>query len=372
MYELFVPTLLAVCIAGQAQAGSASHQTRLPVGAWAAQQPRAYCGVCCLYRTLQALNKNVPFEELLRPEYVSSNQGSTADDLERAAVHYDLCVMRVKRMTCRMLEELNAPAIIHVKSSLGPKPYDHWVLYLGTEYGKARIYDGTRDCNLVDFGEIRAAWDGNALLVSDKKINIWPVWGARATGLLWLAAIVLGTIATLKVVEDQLEWTLRMRRASYAARTLKQTAALAIAITAMGTACYLINPTESLAHAPSIARIKDAHLTNFLPRVEAKTVELVMKEDGATLIDARLSKDYETAYIGNATNIPVNMPQSEFDKVCKSLHRSNRIVIYCQSMGCPFSGVVAQRLRASGYDRISLYPGGWRDWEQYRQPKSGR
>jgi hypothetical protein len=118
------------------------------------ETPPTYCGVCSLYRALQAMEKEVPFESLLRPEYISTTQGSSVNDLIRAAEDQGLLTKFLGRMNCWMLKETESPVILHVKSALGPTPFNHWILFAGTEGGDAVIYDGTNAPALVPFDEL--------------------------------------------------------------------------------------------------------------------------------------------------------------------------------------------------------------------------
>jgi ABC-type bacteriocin/lantibiotic exporter with double-glycine peptidase domain len=131
----------------------------------------AYCGVICLARAASALGKQVDFADLLKPQYVGSTRGSSIGELARAAEDLGLYTEPMSRMTCGMLRQARCPVILHVKPALGAADYTHWVLFMGMEEGKARIYDQTKPVRLVQFEELAASWDGVALLVSTSPIG---------------------------------------------------------------------------------------------------------------------------------------------------------------------------------------------------------
>src|SRR5262249_47381056 len=93
----------------------------------------AYCGVQSLYRALRALGKDVSLEDLIKPEYISSKQGSTVADLTKAGKDLGVFVEPVGHLTCGILRQVDCPVILHVKSDLSSTDYNHWVLFMGTE-----------------------------------------------------------------------------------------------------------------------------------------------------------------------------------------------------------------------------------------------
>jgi rhodanese-related sulfurtransferase len=338
----------------------------------------SYCGICSFYRALQALNRNVPFEQLLRSDYVGSRRGSSLSELQQAARDHGLWATPIHGMTCAMLAQVPCPAILHVKSAPGPNPVYHWILFLGTERGKARIYDAAHDCELRGFDELRASWDGSAVLVSDRPAGLLQLWSIRAAELLFLAGMVLCLMGGMRLIATRLNLVNLCSRSFRPRIFLGQVIMIAAVASGAALIAYVWNPTEGAFHVGSIERIQEAHFAGFLPRVHRKALDRLIGKEGVTLIDARLAADFRTGHIAGAQSIPVNAPAADVEDALRSIPHSNSIVIYCQSKDCPFSGVVAQKVFKRGYHDLSIYAGGWLEWSgaesdltsQERVPKS--
>jgi rhodanese-related sulfurtransferase len=331
--------------------------------------PHSYCGVCSLFRSLQALGKSVPFESLLREEYISSTRGSTLKDVQQAASDCGVLTKTLQAMTVRMLREVDHPAILHVRNTFGRGPYNHWVLYSGTEQGKARIYDGARDCSLTDFDELRAIWDGVAVVVSDVPIDVTRLWSVRALEISMLAGLVFCFVAGTRLVEKHLPIK-RDRAPRLRSVRVLLGQALSISWVALGVALavHALSPAEGLSHGRSIHRIQEAYFETFLPKVDAKVLASLARDETATVVDARRTDDFKAGHIPNARNIPPDVGATELDQLLKSIPASNHIAIYCGSKDCPYSGIVAQKVFQRGYTRISLYRGGWVEWAEREEP----
>jgi prepilin-type processing-associated H-X9-DG protein/prepilin-type N-terminal cleavage/methylation domain-containing protein len=100
------------------------------------------------------MGHEMTFAPLLRREFVSSPQGSSLDDLNRAAISAGIRSVPVANLDVSDLRTLVPPAILHVRGD--GSEYDHYVLYLGMRDGKARIYDVPFDLRSVEFSEVAA------------------------------------------------------------------------------------------------------------------------------------------------------------------------------------------------------------------------
>jgi rhodanese-related sulfurtransferase len=87
------------------------------------------------------------------------------------------------------------------------------------------------------------------------------------------------------------------------------------------------------------------------------------------LVDARFPEDFDTEHLRNAINIPPILSLDECRGALDGVEQSKRILIYCQSNGCPYSEKVAKKLLALGFSNIVLFEDGWIGWQKYK--KSG-
>ena len=136
-----------------------------------AQEPDAesisnYCGVQCLYRAMLSLEITVTYEALVNPMYIGSKEGSSLTELSKAARDHGLYTLPVYHAVNMLLYSIQDPFLLHTKSKPGRDRFDHWVLFMGLEDGKARICDGWAKVKLVEFDQLAELWDGSGLIVS--------------------------------------------------------------------------------------------------------------------------------------------------------------------------------------------------------------
>ena len=175
--ERFASRTLALVLAVTITSGIASAQSPATAPSRQAEARfEPYCGVQSLYRAMRSLGKDVTFEQLVTPEYISSTSGSSIADLKCAADDHGVHLLAVTRMTCRMLRDFNRPVILHVKPTLQANEYTHWLLFMGSKHGRAWIYDGANPGTEMTEDELAARWDGAGLVVSNEPVSILSIW----------------------------------------------------------------------------------------------------------------------------------------------------------------------------------------------------
>jgi rhodanese-related sulfurtransferase len=265
-----------------------------------------------------------------------------------------------------MLRQLQIPVILHVKFDLDSKDYNHWVLFMGSEGGKARIYDRDLCVTEISFNELAARWDGNGLLVSNSPIDRTRIWLTAACPFLvylGMAAFVVGLLSRRKQnlagASARASWTSGVRS------SLRQSVGLIIiALGALGS-YRLSNPAGFLSSQPAIAAIQDSHFGSFLPKVKTEEMTQLLDMPGVSVVDARLPNDFKAGHLKGAINVPVGSNPKQCQEAMASVPKEFRIVVYSHSNGCPYGGQVAKKLFALGYRNILLFNGGWVEWEKY-------
>jgi len=122
----------------------------VPVSAWAQAGDREhkesgpYCGLYCVYGALHAIGKDVPFETILRPRYISSRRGSSVEELQQAVIDAGAHAVALADLGAESLRAARHPMILHVATDGQLKQYDHWVLFCGMEKGNARLLDAPK------------------------------------------------------------------------------------------------------------------------------------------------------------------------------------------------------------------------------------
>lgn len=335
----------------------------------ASNAPAAYCGIYSLYRAASSLGSDLRFSDFLKPEYISSRQGSSLSDLIRAAGEQGLYAEAMGRMNCSILHYVRSPVILHVKPDLAKtKGYNHWILFAGTEEGKARIYDGVRSVELVDFADLAARWDGIGLLISDSSISVSSLWLVVVAQFVFYAGTCAGVIALLLWIRHQ--WPSKLRWASSPRgwdRFVGELATLLVLAVVLGAGFRLAHAGGFLSAPQAVAAIQDMHLGGFLPKVRVEDVPKLLGAEGVTVVDARFPQDFTAGHLANAINLPPSSSPEECQQVLAGVPTSNRILLYCQSNGCPYSEIVARKMIALGYTNILYFRDGWIAWEKYQQ-----
>jgi rhodanese-related sulfurtransferase len=319
-----------------------------------------------LYRALRALGKEVSFADLVQPKYISSKKGSSVTDLQEAGSDLGVFVEPVGRMTCGTLRQVRVPVVLHVKFDLLSQDYNHWILFMGTEGGRAKIYDGDLPGTVMGFDELAARWDGTGLLVSDAPISRSGIWLTVISPLLlWVGLL---SLAVGLLIQLERRWRTRGVMVSWAGSvrtSIGQAAGLVLmALAVMGA--YRAGSDAGFMSSPAaIAAIQDAHFGSFLPKVKTAEMARLLDAPGVAIVDARFPSDFEAGHLKGAINIPIGSTSRECEKALAAVPKERRIVVYSHSNGCHFGDKVAKVLISLGYDNILLYRGGWVEWEKY-------
>jgi predicted double-glycine peptidase len=142
-----------------------------------------YCGIYSLWCCLNTVGIKLPADKLTTLEYVGSHRGSSASELVKAAEDCGGYAKGFTNVTLADIEQLNRPAILHMRSSWIDHGYNHWIAFMGLEEGgRVRVFDPPHPLNTVSYSELLANWDGLAIVISESPINSSLLDGARMQG----------------------------------------------------------------------------------------------------------------------------------------------------------------------------------------------
>ena len=264
----FTIPLSALMLLAALSSDIATAQASRPVN-WV---PRTYCGIYCMYAA-RALGKPLPIERLLRPEYVSSPQGSSARDLCRAAQENGLYAEPVEGLTTDSLRECPYPVILHVKASFRSISCDHWILYHGSVGGLARLFDPSGSFHVMEYSELLPRWDGKGILVStgpiDSRSVLWRARWSMGTKVLGVG-IVLGGLMYLRMVALRRH---RLGGPRFPTVFLRISGSIVqfVAICGVAGACawlyHRVGEAGFASHMTAIESIREANAAAFLPKV---------------------------------------------------------------------------------------------------------
>jgi rhodanese-related sulfurtransferase len=344
-------------------AQSADVQFQVPVGPQFVDRPilgGRFCGLYSLFGALKALGHDVAFADLLKSKYIGSHQGSSSEELKRAAEDAGAHALPVEGLTAESLEASQLPIVLHVSANRKSKQtlFDHWVLFVGMDGKRARIVDAPRELELVPLADVLARWDGTGVIVSNAPIKL-PLW--RFLPSYALGFLLLGGVAVVLVRWATVRWTVASvgwRR--YATESIGLLAVAAIA----GLVCHAAGDEGFFKNRHAVASIVASQFTRDFARLDYAGFVQARSEPRLVVIDARYAATYAERHIPGAISFPVDATLDEQRQALQGISNAAPVAIYCQSEGCPFSEEVGYRLAALGFESISIYTGGWKEWEQ--------
>jgi len=321
-----------------------------------------YCGLYCLYTIMKMADKEVGFQEFLKHEYVGSRKGSSFGELQKAAEDYGLYTKVVAKITGKELSCCDYPIIMHVKLSMKSQEYNHYVLFLGTKNGHAKIFDPPNPIKLVSYAELAPQWDGNGLIISAEPIDLDAVFAPARNRFIIYASILIAGILALHWAKRFLPVTLFNSRIKMMGLSITQATGFAILALLAGMFYHFADDAGLLANEKATSAIQKAHAANFIPKIGERKVHKLLGSD-AVFIDARFARDYKSGHIEGAISVPVNANDIELQKATANISKDSRIVMYCQSSACKYAEIVAIKLIRDDYSNISIFRGGWAEWK---------
>lgn len=85
-------------------------------------------------------------------------------------------------------------------------------------------------------------------------------------------------------------------------------------------------------------------------------------------IDARSPEDFAAGHIVRSMNIPYDYLDDHWMQVIDSLDATREYVTYCSGEECEASLFLGRILKDKGFERLSIFYGGWQEWVDNRLP----
>jgi rhodanese-related sulfurtransferase len=328
------------------------------------QSTGPYCGLNCAYFILRLSGQQINFADILKPEYISSWEGSSLSELKKVIEDNGLVAEHINRLTTPILKELRIPIILHVKKEYSDKEYNHYVLFLGNKNDNAIIYDPPNPIETIPYFELAPRWNGTGLIVSADPINLGKILAPARKQFTFFAGAIIIAIVLVKIASIYLSG--KVKNISIPAMltfSVAQSAGLVMVALLIGVVYHFANDEGFLAHAGAVEPVVKASTGSFIPKVAAKDIEKI--KDSSVIIDARQTADYDAGHIDGAINIPTMLDAAGRNAKLGNTPKDSRVIIYCQSAGCPYAEKVASNLMEDGFANIVIYKGGWVDWQKY-------
>ncbi len=120
---------------------------------------------------------------------------------------------------------------------------------------------------------------------------------------------------------------------------------------------------DSQATPSRVAAASDS-VPTFITYAEASAIFTSGK---AVWVDARSEYDYQLGHVKGAINIPLK----EFDdrrSILSGISKDTLLITYCDGAECNSSIDLGTKLSASGFTRVKVFFGGWKEWQANGQP----
>lgn len=322
-----------------------------------------YCGVYCLFALFNLYGIDVKVEDLLKPAYVGSQDGSTFAELERAARDYGMYAEPVARLGIQELAAAKWPLILHTQSDAAAESFNHYELLLSTKNGEALLYSPPGVPRWVSLDALIPRWNGKALIVSPAPITLWTLLlparlrlGAVALAVSAGIAGLIGLLSRRKTRIVPGTILRRLRRAG------AECLALTLAATGFAAAYHCTAQNGFLARSKWVRAVQERHKGAFLPKVP--TEEFAERSRNSVLVDARFPQDFEAGHVKGAISVPVNSGLASVRGALSGVGKDTPIIVYCQSKACQYDEKVAFILIKEGFTNTSILRVGWVELQQ--------
>lgn len=315
------------------------------------------CGIYSVYSAARILDVPIKPSTLFKPEYASRSVGSTIDDLCRAAKDIGLTARPLENLSTASLQNAAPPMILHVRGSRS-KEYDHWLVFLGMRGNEYLLFDPPLAPTGVSARELNGRWGGVAIAMT--KGDAGSV-DTPAVGVILYILLGLSVIALVKACQYAI--TGFEPRPISITTVFSQASWLAMTTTLAAITWHAMSPTGLLAADETSQDLNDAFISDRAPKLSSDDLDRAIRTDDPLLVDARWPEDYSAGHLPNAINIPIDTPPHWLKDILATVEKERQVIIYCESVNCPYSERVAKLLVARGYRNISFFPGGWSEWK---------
>ncbi len=305
-----------------------------------------YCGLYCVYQAGRITGRAVDLDQLIRPDRLQGEFGSTAANLVDCCREFGINYSYLPNGSYADVCLLGGPAIVLVKSGPEAQRADHWVLVLKAGPGSAEIYDPSVGVIRVSAAEMKSLWGGPVIVIFDAA-------GAPEAGVAWAATKIL-LLAALAGV------TLVVLRSAGRTR-LHPALVLASTSVALAGAGHLADPAGFAHNTDVLTQMgKVQH-----PRVPERMAPSELLAGGGPLlvVDARTPSQFNAARIPGAVNIPIGAARRRNQRKLAAVPAGTRVVIYCNSASCPWAQGMASSSLFQHFDSVFVLDGGLEAYE---------
>lgn len=109
------------------------------------------------------------------------------------------------------------------------------------------------------------------------------------------------------------------------------------------------------------------------PFIEINAAQFEFSLKQALFVDAREPEEFACGTIPGSRNLPFeSLPEGDltahFDSMLFAAPKDSSIIVFCSGEECEASLHLARNLQDKGYSKLSVFFGGYREWEKFQLP----
>ncbi len=310
-----------------------------------------FCGLYCVAYASQRLGLPISRSALQRFEYVSTAEGSTADDLVHAFHDNGIRAVILSGLTPAALQGTRQPVILHVKRDSSQAKFDHFVALITADSDSAVVLDPVSGPHKWSLVQLVAMWSGAAIVAEPQSTEVTKLRAASFRSVLLQSALYIAPgLLALGLLS-------RLRRPL---GNLRAFCGLCASTAIIGGACVI---TRAGVWSDDALRLEVivAAAGQWLSKIDLVGAHAALIR-GATFIDARTRGDYSAGHIRGAINIPPAASAEARRLALTRLSHTRETIVYCKGVGCDFAGDLAVHLELDGFTNVRVFSGGWEAW----------
>ena len=314
----------------------------------------AYCGLHCVYAAIRTKVLDAEFDRLLNTGFINGQFGSTESNLIDAFAEYRVSAIYSPSLSIESLKGVTGPVILHVRP-VGRRVYSHWILFLGFDGERIRVFDPPHQEELLSATDLLSVWNGGVVIPEFSSTNEGSLDGgaflAHVSASASLVVMILICVATLNSLNRN--------------RTF---VSFIIASLMVGVFSHVMLETGFLYGRFSIGGIQASYFPVTLQEVDTAHVQRLIGKSDVFVVDARTQEAFERFHLPGAINIPIDSTLGQLGNEIPRLRDAKEVIIYCQSEGCRWADTVGNQIVNRGITNVSIYRGGVNDWRQESAP----
>jgi rhodanese-related sulfurtransferase len=113
-----------------------------------------------------------------------------------------------------------------------------------------------------------------------------------------------------------------------------------------------------------MAGANKAHAVDVMQMNNPLKVKRLVESGKTIVLDVRWPEIYDIGHIPGALNFPLEYFEEEKKKLLSKITPEDEILVYCAGVTCHDSHTFATRLVKMGFAHVSVYAGGFAEWEE--------